>query len=104
MFLKVIEYLEQNIQKQIDCKRPSSSKQINRVQNINIKTIKGKYIKTIKGKYKHIRGVLAFFASAKLCHIILSKLNEIRFIATFDFNEHLMIKQLLHVTLCSIAK
>ena len=96
MFLKVIECLEQNIQKQIDCKRPSSTKQINRVQNINIKTI--------KGKYKQIRGVLAFFASAKLCHIILSKLNEIRFIATFDFNEYLMIKQLLHVTLCSIAK
>ena len=30
-FSKVIEYLEQNIRKQIDCKRPSSIKQINRI-------------------------------------------------------------------------
>ena len=34
VFSKVIECLEQNIRKQIDCKRPSNTKQINRVQNI----------------------------------------------------------------------
>ena len=33
---KVIECLEQNIQKQIDCKRPSNTKQMNRSQNIRI--------------------------------------------------------------------
>ena len=33
---KVIECLEQNIRKQIDCKRPSSIKQMNRLQNIPI--------------------------------------------------------------------
>ena len=31
VFSKVIECLEQNIWKQIDCKRPSSTKQINGV-------------------------------------------------------------------------
>ena len=34
MFSKVIECLEQNIRKQIDCKRPSSTRQMNRVKNI----------------------------------------------------------------------
>ena len=36
MFSKVIECFEQNIREQIDCKRPPSTKQINRVQNIRI--------------------------------------------------------------------
>ena len=36
-FLKLIECLEQNIRKQIDCKRPSNTKQMNWVQNIQIK-------------------------------------------------------------------
>ena len=31
---KVIEYLEQNIQKRIDSKRPSNTKQMNRLKNI----------------------------------------------------------------------
>ena len=34
LFSKVIECLEQNIRKQTDCKRPSNTKQMNRVQNI----------------------------------------------------------------------
>ena len=34
VFSKVIECLEQNIRKQIDCKRPSNTKQMNWVQNI----------------------------------------------------------------------
>ena len=33
---KVIECLEQNIRKQIDCKRPSNIKQMNRLQNTQI--------------------------------------------------------------------
>ena len=33
---KVIELLEQNIRKQIDCKRPSNIKQMNRLQNTQI--------------------------------------------------------------------
>ena len=34
MFSKAIECLEQKFQKQIDCKRPLITKQLNRVQNI----------------------------------------------------------------------
>ena len=37
MFSKVIKCLEQNIRKQIDCKIPSSTKEMNRVSNIRIK-------------------------------------------------------------------
>ena len=36
VFSKVIECLEQNTRKKIDCKGPSSTKQMNRVQNILI--------------------------------------------------------------------
>ena len=36
VFSKVIECLEQNIRKKIDWKRPSCTKQMNRVQNIPI--------------------------------------------------------------------
>ena len=36
LFSKVIECLEQSIQKPINCKRPSSTKQMNKVQNIRI--------------------------------------------------------------------
>ena len=35
-FSEVIECLEQNIRKQIDCKRPSRTKQMNTVQNIRV--------------------------------------------------------------------
>ena len=38
MLSKVIECLEQNIRKQIDYKRPSNIKQMNRVQNIRTET------------------------------------------------------------------
>ena len=34
VFSKVMEYLEQNVRKQIDYKRPTNTKQMNRVQNI----------------------------------------------------------------------
>ena len=44
MFSKVIEYLEQNIQKHIDSKSPSDTKQINRVRNIQIETWKYKAV------------------------------------------------------------
>ena len=40
---QVIECLEQNIRKQIDCKRPSSTKQMNIVKNIRIEICKYKY-------------------------------------------------------------
>ena len=40
MFSKVIERLEQNIRKQIDRKKPSCTKQMNREQNIRIKICK----------------------------------------------------------------
>ena len=42
VFTKVIECLEQNIRKQIDCRRPSSTKQMNSVQIIRIEIRKYK--------------------------------------------------------------
>ena len=45
---KVIECLEQNIQKQIDCKRPSNTKQMNRSQNIRIEISKYKSVRKYK--------------------------------------------------------
>ena len=36
---KVIECLKQNIRKSIDCKRPSNTKQMNRLQNIPIELL-----------------------------------------------------------------
>ena len=45
---KVIECLEQNIPKQIDCKRPSNTKQMNRSQNIQIEIWKYKAVKKYK--------------------------------------------------------
>ena len=55
MFSKVIEYLEQNIRKQIDQKRPPSTKQMNRSQNARIEIC--------KYKYNQVRLALAVFAS-----------------------------------------
>ena len=45
VFSKVIKYLEQNIWKQIDCKRPSNTKQMNWVQNTQIKRRKYEAVK-----------------------------------------------------------
>ena len=56
-----INSLEQNIRKQIDCKRPKSKKQMNRVQNIRIEIR--------KCKYNHVRLVLAVFDSNSLCKV-----------------------------------
>ena len=57
VFSKVMECFEQNIRKQIDCKRPSSKKQMNRVQNIRIEVC--------KQQYNQARLVIAVFASSK---------------------------------------
>ena len=57
VFSKVMKCFEQNIRKQIDCKRPSSKKQMNRVQNIRIEVC--------KQQYNQARLVLAVFASSK---------------------------------------
>ena len=40
VFSKVVEFLEQNIRKQIGCKIPSCTKQMNRVQNISTEVCK----------------------------------------------------------------
>ena len=40
MFSKVIERLKQTIREQIGCKRPSSTKQMNKVKNILIEIYK----------------------------------------------------------------
>ena len=58
VFSKVIEYLERNIRKQMDCKRPSSTKQIRRVQDIRIEIR--------KYRYNQAKLVLAVFAFTKL--------------------------------------
>ena len=59
---KVIVCLEQNIQKQIDLKRPSNTKQMSRAQNIRIKMRKYKTVR--KTKYNQLNLALAVFASA----------------------------------------
>ena len=46
-FWKVIECLQQNIWKQIDCKRPNT-KQTNRIQNIQIEMRKFKAVTCIE--------------------------------------------------------
>ena len=48
VFSRVIECLEQNIRKQIDCKRPSNTKQMNRLQNIRIEIWKYKAVRKCK--------------------------------------------------------
>ena len=45
---KAIECLEQNIRKQIDCKRPSNTKQMNRLQNIRIEIWNYKAVRKCK--------------------------------------------------------
>ena len=45
---KVIECLLQNIRKQIDCKRPSNTKQMDRLLNIGIEIWKYKAVKKYK--------------------------------------------------------
>ena len=61
---KVIECLEQNIRKQIDCKRPSNTKQMNRLQNIRIEMWKYKAVGN--AKQNQVKLVLAVFVSAYL--------------------------------------
>ena len=48
VFSKVIECLEQNIRNQIDYKRPSNTRQINWIQNIQIEMWKYKAVKCIE--------------------------------------------------------
>ena len=43
VFSKVIECLEQTIRKEIDCKRPHSTKHMNKVQNIRNEICEWKY-------------------------------------------------------------
>ena len=45
---KIIEYLEQNIRKLIDCKRPSTTKQMCRLQNIRMEIWKCKAVRKYK--------------------------------------------------------
>ena len=61
-FSKVIECLEQNIRKQIDCKRPSNTKQINWIQIFKLKF--GNIKLSNELKYNQVNLVLAFFASS----------------------------------------
>ena len=54
MLSNVIECLKQNIRKYINCKRPSNTKQMNRVKNIRIEICKIlKYAKLLRNtKYE----------------------------------------------------
>ena len=45
---KVIECLKQNIGKQINCKRPSNTKHINRLQHIRVEIWKHKAVRKYK--------------------------------------------------------
>ena len=58
MFSKVIESLEQNIRKQVDCNEPSSIKEINKTSTIPIELC--------KQKHNQIRLVLEVFAFTQL--------------------------------------
>ena len=62
VFSKVIECLEQNIRKQIDCKRPSNTKQINWIQIFKLKF--GNIKLSNELKYSQVNLILAFFASS----------------------------------------
>ena len=69
---KVIECLEQNIRKQIDCKRLPNTKQMNRLQNTRIEIWKYKAVR----KYKL---VLAVFVSAICTNIALNYIKQTRY-------------------------
>ena len=58
---KVIECLEQNIRKQIDCKTPSNTKQMNRLQNIQIEIWKYKVVRKYKAKPGKVSSGSCFF-------------------------------------------
>ena len=62
---KVIECLEQNIRKQIDWKRPSNTKQMNRLQNVRIEIWKYKAVREYKTQPGKV-STCSFF-SAYLC-------------------------------------
>ena len=62
---KVIKCLEQNIGKQIDCKRSSNTKQMNRLQNIRIELWKYKAVRKYKTQPSKV-SICSFF-SAYLC-------------------------------------
>ena len=62
VFSKVIECLEQNTRKQIDCKRPSNTKQINWIQIFKLKF--GNIKLSNELKYSQVNLILAFFASS----------------------------------------
>ena len=57
---KVIECLEQNIRKQIDCKRSSNTKQMNWVQDIRIEIWKNKAVRKYKIQPGTFRGICSF--------------------------------------------
>ena len=65
MFSKVIECLEQNIRKQIDCKRPSNTKQMNRLQIFELNYGNTKLLGNTK--HNQVKLVFAVFFSAYLC-------------------------------------
>ena len=69
LFSKVIDNLEQNIRKHISCERPSTAKQMNRVQNI--------CVEICKQKHNQVNLALAVFALTKLALIILLKLDAV---------------------------
>ena len=62
VFSKVTECLEQNIRKQIDCKGPSNTKQMNWVQIFKLKWRNIKLSNVLK--YNQVKLVLAVFASS----------------------------------------
>ena len=59
VFSKVIECLEQNVRKQIDCKRPSNAKQMNRIFELKYGDRKLSNV----WKYNQVSLVLAVYAS-----------------------------------------
>ena len=81
--------MEQNIRKQIDCKRPSSTKQMNRV-DYKLFVLKNMQVEIIK-----VRLALSVFVSFKLAlnYIKQARLQLVsKYNILFDFNKYLTIK------------
>ena len=85
MFSNVIKCLEQNILKEIDCKRPSNTKQVNRVQNVQIEIWKYKAVRKYKIQPDKVRTFslcFCFFVQVDIKLYLASLIQSISKIST----------------------
>ena len=93
-FSKVIEFLEQKIRKQIDCKRPLNTKQMNWVQNIQIEMRTYEAIKCLEIQPVKVStcSFCFYLANFKIYQTSSIQLVGKMTLDTFDFNKHLTIR------------